>query len=82
MDRIVGPAPPTGAPPLESLRWVRRFYTRVSLPILVVLAIAVGVAGGSGWIWLVIGGCAFVSLCGLALLTYQINRAVNARGDQ
>jgi hypothetical protein len=80
MDRIVGPSPPKGAPELESLRWVRRFYTRISLPILLVLAIAVGLSGGSGWIWLVLGGCAFVALCGLALLTRQISRADNTEG--
>lgn len=70
----MGPALSKGAPQEQRLRWLRRGYTRVSLPTLLFLALVLVFAGMRGWALVLFGGFALITLCGLALISVQIRR--------
>jgi hypothetical protein len=70
LTRIVGPAPPNGAPRIERLRWIRRLGLRTSTP-LVVLVCADLLAMSD---WILAGICAAVQVYAIASISLSIRR--------
>jgi hypothetical protein len=78
-DRIFGPPPARTAERVEKLRWVRRFYTRCGVPLVLMMVIIEAAIGGLGWVMVVFVGCLVLELIGLASITRQIRRLDQSR---
>lgn len=72
--RVVGNPPPKGGPRVATFRWLRRLYLLWCLPLLVVLFATVAVTGAPQWLWVAVGVCAVIWLCGFASISHQITR--------
>jgi hypothetical protein len=74
LHRLVGDPPQSEAAPSIRLRWIRRFYSRLSLPLLILLCVAAAVSAAPVWIWIVLALSAIIVLAGYIAITVRIRR--------
>jgi hypothetical protein len=74
--RITGPPPSKGAPKIEVLMWIRRFYIRILLITIPAWILLVFI--GPAWAWIGLGVSGAVWLQGFISLNFRIKRLRSA----
>lgn len=71
--RVFGPPPAKGAPEIERLVWLRRFYL-TSLPLSLCVYAMVALFGLPTWGWIALGFGAVIWVAGFTSLALRIRR--------
>jgi hypothetical protein len=71
--RIIGKPPPAGAPRIEVLMWLRRYYLRM-LPFSLLVVPFLVIYSTALWVWLVAAASALVWVQGFLSLSLRIRR--------
>lgn len=79
--RVVGDPPPADSSREQKLRWIRSFYTRWSLPMLVVVWVVLAVAGAPTWALIVMAMVTAWCLLSLLSLSRRIQREHQPPGE-